>query len=457
MERRSPTLELLRLALPMIGMMVSRQLVNFIDTFMVSMLGTTAQAAIAPSTILLFTISCLGMGGAQSIQTFVSQADGRGAPHLAGSYAWQSLYLGLVMGVLAIPLIVTVPTWVGAIGGLSHAPPEIERLEVDFLSIALWFVAPATVTAGLESFYNGIGKPRVALMAILASLASVIVGNYVLIFGHAGFPAMGIRGAAISTVLSWVVRMAVLLVPLFWKELDERYRTRRDWRPRLGRLRELIGLGWPISLQWLVDIGAWSVVLAILIPRFGAVQMAAATIALQYMHVSFMPGLGVGMALTTQVGNAIGAGQPDLAVDRVKVARRLIVAWMGFVGLVFLFAGKQLAHAWIQFEPDAPAELAIATAKVLVWCGVWQVFDALCITYSFALRGAGDTRVPTLLFAGCCWGIFITGGWAITHFAPGLGAPAIWSAGAAYITVLGLLLQRRWRGGVWRTIQLSAA
>jgi Na+-driven multidrug efflux pump len=76
MEKRSPTAELLRLALPMIGMMVSRQLVNFIDTFMVSMLGTSAQAAIAPSTILLFTISCLGMGIAQSIQTFVSQADG---------------------------------------------------------------------------------------------------------------------------------------------------------------------------------------------------------------------------------------------------------------------------------------------------------------------------------------------------------------------------------------------
>ncbi len=344
-----------------------------------------------------------------------------------------------------------------AIAAISDTPPEIEQLEIDFLSIALWFVAPATVTAGLESFYNGIGRPRVALMAILASLATVIVGNYVLIFGHAGFPAMGIRGAAISTVLSWFVRMTVLCLPLFWKEFDARYRTRRDWRPRLDRIRELVGLGWPISLQWLVDIGAWAVVLAVLIPPFGAVQMAAATIALQYMHVSFMPALGVGMALTTQVGNAIGAGQPDLAVDRVIVARRVIVAWMGFVGLVFLVAGKQLAHAWIQFEPDAPAELAIATKRVLLWCGVWQVFDALCITYSFALRGAGDTRVPALLFAGCCWGIFIAGGWAISHFAPHLGAPAIWSAGAAYITVLGLLLQRRFKQGTWRTIQLSAA
>jgi MATE family multidrug resistance protein len=98
-----------------------------------------------------------------------------------------------------------------------------------------------------------------------------------------------------------------------------------------------------------------------------------------------------------------------------------------------------------------------ATVKVLIWCGIWQVFDALCITYSFALRGAGDTRVPTILFAICCWGIFITGGWSISHFAPQLGAPAIWSAGAAYITVLGLLLRRRFQRGAWRSIQLSAA
>jgi MATE family multidrug resistance protein len=441
----------------MIGMMVSRQLVNFIDTFMVSMLGTGAQAAIAPSTILLFTISCLGMGIAQSIQTFVSQADGRGEAHLGGSYAWQSIYLGLIAGVLALPFILGVPTWVGAIASFAGAAPEIAQLEIEFLSIAMWIVAPVTVTAGLEAFYNGISRPRVALMAILASLVTVTVGNYALIFGHWGFPAMGMKGAAVSTLLSWCVRMGVLMVPLFFREMDERYRTIRDWRPRLDRLRELFLLGWPISLQWLVDIGAWAVVLSILIPPFGAVDMAAATIALQYMHVSFMPALGIGMALTTQVGNAIGAGQPETAVARVRVALRLIVGWMGVMGLVFLVAGRPLALAWTQFDPQATEALVDATVKVLVWCGIWQVFDALCITYSFALRGAGDTRVPTLLFAGCCWGIFITGGWAITRFAPELGAPAIWSAGAAYITVLGLLLQRRFRNGAWRSIQLSAA
>jgi multidrug resistance protein, MATE family len=449
--------ELLRLALPMIGMMVSRQLVNFIDTFMVSMLGTSAQAAIAPATILLFTISCLGMGIAQAIQTFVSQADGRGEAHRGGSYAWQSIYLGLIMGVIAIPVALTVPTWVGTIASFANVPPEIEQLEVDFLSIAMWFVLPATVTAGLEAFYNGISRPRVALVAILASLVSVTIGNYVLIFGHWGFPAMGIEGAAISTVISWCVRMGVLLIPLFFDEMDERYRTRRDWRPRPDRLKELFALGWPISLQWLVDIGAWAVVLAVLIPPFGAVDMAAATIALQYMHVSFMPGIGLGMALTTQVGNAIGAGQPEVAVERVRLALRVIVAWMGFMGLVFLVAGRPLALAWTQFDPTATEALVSATVKVLLWCGIWQVFDALCITYSFALRGAGDTRVPTILFAGCCWGIFIAGGWSISHFAPQLGAPAIWSAGAAYITVLGLLLRRRFNRGAWRSIQLSAA
>jgi MATE family multidrug resistance protein len=93
--------------------------------------------------------------------------------------------------VLALPFILTVPSWVGAIASFAGAAPEIEKLEVDFLSIAMWSVAPVTVTAGLEAFYNGISRPRVALIAILASLVSVAVGNYALIFGHWDFPRWG--------------------------------------------------------------------------------------------------------------------------------------------------------------------------------------------------------------------------------------------------------------------------
>ncbi len=452
------TRDLLTLAAPMIGMTVSRMMVGLIDARMVSALGTDAQAAISSTTILLFAISCVGMGMAQSIQTFVSQAEGRGEPHRAGAYAWQALYIGLLTGLVTLPIVVTAPLWMGMIARAGGHAPEVLAQEVAFLSIALFSVAPATACGGLDSFFNGIRRPRIGLVAMLASLVTITVGNYALIFGHWGFPRMGIAGSALATVISWLVRLGFLIVPLFWRDIDARYRTHSAAAPSLNSLRDILRVGWPISVQWLVDIGAWVVFLQFMVPPFGKVEMAAATIAIQYMHLSFMPALGIGMALTTQVGNAIGAGAPDEAVWRVRVARRVIVIYMAIVGVVFLVAGRPLAWLWVD-DPDRVMAAAVvaASAAALAWCAVFQAFDALCITYSFALRGAGDTRGPAALFAVCCWGIFVLGGLLASRLAPQWGTHGAWAACALYIIVLGCLLTRRFNSGKWRRVRIFQA
>ena len=103
-DQDSPVRQLLRLSLPIIAMMVSRMLMGFIDFWMVKYLGTVAQAAISPAVMLVFTVACLGMGVANSVQTFVSQADGRDEPQSCGPYAWQSLYIAVIAGLATWPL-----------------------------------------------------------------------------------------------------------------------------------------------------------------------------------------------------------------------------------------------------------------------------------------------------------------------------------------------------------------
>lgn len=448
-SERGPTVELLVLALPLIGLTVSRMMINFIDTWMVGKLGDAALAAIAPSTILLFAISCVGMGMIQSVQTFVSQAEGRGEPHRAGAYIWQSFYVALVSAIVTLPIVLTAGSWVDALGKLGKHPPAVREQEIRFLSIALWSIAPATLCVGLESFYNGIRRPRICLYAVLASLVTITIGNYVLIFGKFGAPAMGIAGSGVATVLSWVVRCAVLFVPLLSRELDERYHIWRSILPDERKFMEIVRLGVPISIQWLVDIGAWVIFLQWMMPPFGEVAMAANTVAIQYMHLAFMPAIGVGMALTTQVGNAIGAGRPDEAVLRVRTAQRLILAYMGFVALLMIFAGRPLALFFTQDE----AVIALSL-KVLIAVAAFQLSDGLCITYSFALRGAGDTRWSAIAFVLCCWGIFVAGGIAIGKLAPHFGVFGPWSMCVLYIVVLGWLLWARFRGGTWRRIRI---
>jgi MATE family multidrug resistance protein len=446
---RSPVAELLVLAGPMIGLTISRMAINLVDVYMVSMLGTAAQAAISPSTILLFAISCIGMGMAQSIQTFVSQAVGRGEPGRCGAYAWQAIYIGMLTGLVTLPLTLTTPIWMGAIAAFGEHPANVRAMEITFLSISLWSIAPATICAGLDSFYNGIRRPRMGFIAIIASLITVFLANYALIWGHWGFPALGIKGSAIATVLSWTVRMIVLIIPLFSASIDRVYHTRHAAKLAFGPLGDIMRLGWPISMQWFVDIGAWVVFQQFMIPPFGEVQMAAVTIAIQYMHLSFMPALGIGMALTTQVGNAIGAGRPGEAVMRVRIARRLVIAYMVVMGVLFVVAGRPFAWLWTENEA-----VVSATAVALLWCATFQFFDALCITYSFALRGTGDTRGPALLFFWCCWGIFVAGGYGLVKLAPQLGTHGPWSMCSLYIIVLGVLLLRRFHTEKWRDIRI---
>jgi len=453
-----PTVELLILAAPMIGMTVSRMLMGFIDFAMVSQLGTAAQAAISPSALLLFTIACVGMGMAQGVQTFVAQADGRGEPWRAGGYVWQTIHIALLATLGSAPIALFTPHWFPTLGFIGQHPADVQQMEIDFLALALWSIGPMTACAGLESFYNGIRRPIIGLVAVLASLAAIWLGNWVLIFGHLGFPAMGIAGSGVATVLAWCVRLAVLAVPLFWPAIDRRYHTRRSFRPSAEKLADIVRVGGPVSVQWLVDIGAWLVFLELMMPPYQKAAMAGANLAIQYMHLSFMPALGVGLALTTQVGNAIGACQPDQADLRVHVARRVIIGYMGLIAVVFVLAGEPLSEL-LCFEPDAVLRASVISASVymLLWSALFQMSDAMCITYSFAARGAGDTRVPAVLFFVCCWGIFVAGGYSLVWLAPQWGFHGPWAMCALYIIVLGGLLWQRWRSGVWRTIQLFKA
>ena len=116
------TRALLLLAAPMIGMTVSRMLVNNIDTIMVGRLGPDALAAISPSVLLVFVVGCLGMGIAQTVQTFAAQAEGRGEPHRAGAFVWQSIYVAIAMTLLAAPVALTVPIWFRWFGERFHDP-----------------------------------------------------------------------------------------------------------------------------------------------------------------------------------------------------------------------------------------------------------------------------------------------------------------------------------------------
>lgn len=448
-DRRSPEMRLLILAVPIMGMTLSRMLMGFIDFVMVSQLGTDAQAAISPSTILVFTVACLGMGVSLAVQTFVSQAEGRGEPQRAAAYAWQSLYISLVMAILAWPLALTTPHWHQYIARFGEHSLAMAALQVEYLRIAMWWVPLGVLSMGLDGFFMGVQRPRVTFIAVLSSLLTNVIGNWLLIFGKLGCPELGMTGAAIATVVGWGVRCGILVGALLLPEFHRKYGTRRALAFRWKNVKDLLKVGSPTSVQWLVDIGAWLVFLAVIMPKYGVHASAASNVGLQYSHLSFMPALGIGIALCSQVGHAIGAGQPDQALRQATACMRMTGWYMLGVGYIFI-AGAPLLMKLLNDDAD----VIDAGHFVLIGAAVFQFFDAMCITYTNALRGAGDTRTPALLFFVCCWAIFIGGGLLVARLFPDLGLIGPWAMCALYIIVLGLLLRRRWRTGHWKKIRL---
>jgi len=433
------------LALPNIGTSVTRMLMGFVDFIMVSWLGTDAQAAISPASLMVFAILCLGNGVAISTTTFASQALGRGERREAGAFGWQTVYFAVAFGALTWPAILVMPLfyrWVG------H-PAPVMQAEIDYSTIALWSAAPSVVVWGLDGFFNGVQRPGVSVVSAVAGLFCNGVLNYALIFGHWGFPAMGMAGAALATVIGWCVRAAILMGVFLSGEFARGFHTREAWRPAREKLAGMIRVGGPTSVQWLLDIAAWVVFMTIMMGHYGTPAMAATNIGVQFMHVSFMPAVGIGIALTSLVGHAIGQGKPELAVRRTRAAMIMICAYMGAIGLVFWLARWPL----MRLLSSDPAVIELGCI-VLIWAAVFQAFDGLGITYASALRGAGDTRWPAGAFLVYCWGVFIAGGWLVGRLGPGLGINGPWMMCTLYIVLLGLTLWWRFARGHWKRIRL---
>jgi multidrug resistance protein, MATE family len=442
---RAEAVALLALSWPIICTMISRMLLGFTDFIFVSRLGTDATAAISPSTIFVFTALCLGMGAATSIQTFVAQAMGRRLHHEAASYAWQGFYIAALFAIFSWPASwLAQPFWM-----LVGNAPAVQELEVAYCQIAVWCMGFSIICASLDGFFNGIQKPTVGLISIAVSLVFNAAANYLLVFGKLGFPALGIRGSAIATVIAWGIRAGMLTAVFLSMEFNERFRTRTSWRLNFAKFGGILRMGGPIAIQWVLDIGSWFVFLTLLMGEFGTQAMAASNIGLQLMHTSFMPAIGLGIGMGALIGHAIGERNPDLAVRRATVGMWMTGAYMGAIGLVFWLARTPL----MKLLSDDPEVIRLG-ASVLIWAGIFQVFDAAQITYVSALRGAGDTRWPAIAVALHCWVIFIGGGYLLARCCPQLGLNGPWMTCTLYITLLGLVLWRRFARGAWRKIDL---
>lgn len=448
-RNRSEIRNVIAMSIPVVITTSSRAVMDIADYMMIARLPTSnAQAAILPAQILMWSYIVIGIGVVSMVSTYAAQCLGRKEYRECSAYAWQSLYIGAIFGTIAAALAPFSHHLVTLIG---H-DPLVQRAEISYLRIALLTAGPTIAAGGLGWFFIGIHRPWVTMWsAIEANVVNIIV-SFVLIFGLLGFEPMGIRGAAWGTLAAVSYRTLRLTLSLLTKSVHQQFASRETWRPSRARIAKLLRFGIPFGLQWTSEVVVWAVFVNVLIGRnFGTTALLATNSTWQYMRISFLPSMGVGQALTALVGKSIGAGDPDRAAREVRTAAWITVTYMGGLSVVYGFFGPELVGFF-----NADPEVMRIGGSIMICAAVFQLFDALGITYSSALRGAGDTFVPAVFFIVSTWLIIVGGGWYMVVQYPQLGSLGPWLAGSTLIIVTAIFLWWRWQGGAWRRIDIFA-
>jgi len=377
-----PFRELVRLAWPICVSMISYSAMTLIGTLFVGRLGPASLAAIGLGGITSFTTICFGFGVLRSAKVLVSQAIGAGRRERVLACTGATLVSGFGLGALALgvgPLIAA------ALPGLSSSG-EAGRLASEYFAIRNLGAPLFLLAIGLREVRYGIGDSRSPMLATLVANIANIGFDALFIFGL----GLGVAGAAWATVVASAIDLAMML-------LAQRTDGFGLKSVRASDLQALLRLGWPLGVQFVLEVGAFSV-LVLLLARVGEVDLAAHQIAIQLCHFSFLPALALGEAASVLSGQAVGAGADSLVRRIARLTLGAVSLYTGACTLLFAFGASFLAALFT----DAPPVRALATR--LIWiAAAFQLFDGANIVARTVLRGTGDVRFPALVGVITAW------------------------------------------------------
>lgn len=447
-------LDTLKLAAPVVVTMTSYTLMQWVDKLMVSRIGPDPiyVGAQGNASLATFVPIAILMGILSVVNTFVSQNLGAGRPERGPAYAFNGLWIAAVACVLLLPYAAVIPDVFRLLG---HSPEQI-ALQTGYARILLFGAFLTVSTRGIAQFFFGIHRPTVIMIAAISGNAVNIFFNYTLIFGNLGMPRLELEGAAYATLIGSAVELSIPLAIFLGPAYNRLYHTRRAWRPSRKHIKDLLRVGWPGGLMFGNEMLCWSIFMVYLVSMFGSLHATAGWIAHQWMSLSFMPTVGITMAVTAMVGKCIGMGRHDLAAKRAWMGVAVSMVYMGLCGVLFILFREPMIALFINEETSAEDAAVVIRlgAMFMIAVAAFQLFDALAMTLSAALRGAGDTVWIGVVTVILSWVVIVGGGIVMVRYLPGLESLGPWLAASAYIVILSLLAMARFLSGAWRHIRL---
>jgi len=437
----------LRLAYPLILASSGHAFRLFADRVMLSRYAPETIAASLPAGLTCFCFMSFFIGTAGYVNTFVAQYTGAGRAERAGAAVWQGLYIALAGGVV----VATAGLFATPIFAWMGHPPAVQAEQIRYFRILCCFSFAGISLASLNAFWSGRGRTRVVMAVELTSALINILLNYAWIFGRLGFPEMGIVGAGLGTVVS---NMIGLVLAFYLFLLRENRRSYRTWPERTIDVRLLLRLlrfGVPNGLQFMLSLVAFNL-FVVFVGRLGWTQLESANIAFGLNALAFLPIIGLGLSASILVGQGIGAGDTRSAKRAVRSATGLAFFYNTLVGSAFLFMPGVILQLFVrQGDPAQAAVLQMAT-RALRYIAAYLLFDAVYVVYSYAVKGAGDTRFAMVAGVVMSWGTLVLPCYLAQRCKADIWV--FWKILVAHVVIAATVFYARYRAGKWQSMRV---
>lgn len=432
---------LVRLALPLVGANLLQMAVYAIDVMFVSRLSTVDFAASSLGVFLLSLVMWALIGLTGACAPIIAAEIGRRAHavrEVRRSFR-MAMWLGTMTGLFFMGVLANGE----AILLILRQDPMVAARTGAFLDILLWAMVPSIWAGVMRTVAAALGRPGWAMAVAAGAVGMGALGNWLLVFGHGGFPALGLEGSAIASLVTSIAMVVAYAAILAFDPKLRRYRLfGKWWRPHWARLGEIVRLGTPIALTFTLEGGLFGGA-AFLMGLIGVEQVAAHAIALNIAAIAFQVPFGIGQAATIRVGMAYGAR------DRAWIARAgwsAVASGIGFMAvtatLIWLIPRRIVGIYVDVTDPARTTEVALAVSYLAV-AAAFQLADGAQAVGAGVLRGLQDTRAPMLIAA---FGYWVAGfGTAILlGFGAGWQGVGIWMGLAVGLAVVAVLLVGRW-------------
>ncbi len=446
---RRELIEILKLAAPLATAQLAQMAMGITDTIMMGRVGSDALAAGGLGANVAFLLIIVGQGLVASIQPIVAQARGA-ADH--SSFA-RTLSAGLLISVLVAVPIMLVLNHIDLLLNAIGEPPQIAALALQYETAFAWGVPAGMLQFALRNYIAAMERPRILMVVVLVAAFANLGFNWLFVFGHLGFPALGIAGSGYATTLTWWCMLAAFLAHLRLTHLLPRGLFHIGWAELWRGMGALLHLGWPIAGIYLVEVGLFSAS-SLMMGWFGPVALAAHQICLNIASFTFMVPLAISQAATVRVGYYVGGG----ALRRARVAGftaiGLGVAFMTLTAATITTLSRPIFYLYLDAaDPKLDAVLAMGGQMILL-AALFQMFDGAQVVAAGALRGLKDTHAALVAGAIGYWGLGMPIGAGLA-FGAKFGPVGLWWGFVGGLVAVAILLSIRFNQRTARLIQLA--